>query len=93
MLQETKVRRLNLVKTLGSTNSLPAVNKNCVDKHLSGGLMTTATNNLILIKDQHNTSEFILVSNLLIETGKDQNDVRRSGHVKLINVYFQPNHK
>ncbi len=74
------MKRLNLVKTLGSTNSLPAMNKNCVDKYLSGGLTTIAANNLILIKDQHNTSDFILVSNLLIENDNDPDEIHRSGH-------------
>ena len=68
MLQETKVKRWNIVKKLGSINYLQALPKNHKGGgYLSGGLVTIAMNNMVMKKDQNNTSDCIFVSDLLLD--------------------------
>ena len=94
MLQETKIRRMNLTKDVGTVISQGARSKNCVEgRYLAGGLATIARKGLIMKKDQRNTSEFILVTELLVEYEEESstNNDTHTDKVKLINVYFQPN--
>ena len=93
MLQETRVRRLNLAKAVGNVCSLKAQPKNSTRGFLSGGLATIATNKQIMKKDQRNTSEFILATDLMLNNKDDPTNCHQGDHVKLINVYFQPNKK
>ena len=73
MLQETRVKNFNLTKKLGSTLSLKATPKNHKKGgYLSGGLTTIALNHMIHKKDQHNTSKYILVTDVLIEEGNQE---------------------
>ncbi len=94
MLQETKIKRINLTKDVGTVISQGAKSKNCVEgRYLAGGLATIARKGLMMKKDQRNTSEFILVTELLVEYADEQNTDTEPqvDRVKLINVYFQPN--
>ena len=94
MLQETRVSNFNLTKNLGRVCSLRATPKNNVKGgYLSGGLATIATNRLMMKKDQHNTSEFILVTDLLLNNKDDPTNCHQGDYVKLINTYFQPDKK
>ncbi len=91
MLQETKIKRINLVKDVGTVISQGARSKNCEEgKYLAGGLATIARKGLILKQDPHNTSEFILVTDLLVENEDKEGPghQKRPDFIKLINVYF-----
>jgi len=67
MLQETRVGNFKPVKNLGRTCSLKATPKNnAKGGYLSGGLATIATNRIMMKQDQHNTSELILVTDLML---------------------------
>ena len=49
MLQETKIKRINLVKDVGTVISQGARSKNCEEgRYLAGGLATIARKGLIL---------------------------------------------
>ena len=86
MLQETRVKNLNLVKKLGQINTLKAKpKKHKKGGYLSGGQATIALNRLVLKLDYNNTSEHILVSDLLLEDRPGPE--LKMNYLKLINVY------
>ena len=102
MLQETRTRVFKIRGRKCAINSMKAIPKNNKKGgYLSGGIATVALGGTILKKDIHNTSEYILVSNLLTtcETNesssntKKKNQTKRLEYMKLINVYLQPDHK
>ena len=97
MLQETRTKVFKIRGRQCSWNSMMAKpKKHRNGGYLSGGLATVALNKAILKKDNHNTSEYILVSDLLIEkTAKSSSNDKTRGiqSIKLVNVYMQPDHK
>ena len=81
MLQETRTKTFKIRGRECVTNSLKARPKNNrKGGYFSGGVATIALKKAMMKKDAHNTSEFILVSDLLIEPQPEP--------IKLVNVYM-----
>jgi hypothetical protein len=74
------VSRLNLAKNVGNICSLKAQPKNSTKGgYLSGGLATIATKRVLMKKDQRNTSEYILATDVLTECDINRNKRNSTG--------------
>ena len=61
--------------------------------YLSGGLATIALKENMITKDAINSSDCLLVSNLITESRKKDIVKSKRERIKLINVYMQPDRK
>ena len=93
-LQETRTSNFKLRGRKVMVNSMKAMpKKHKKGGYLSGGLATIALKENMITKDAINSSDCLLVSNLITESRKKDIIKSKRERIKLINVYMQPDRK